>query len=133
MTVYFATHADKHVERDSWKHGCDPDSGRFTMMERIIVTASSVADLRKQLCERFALPEDEGGGWAFSPDTDDPARGRLVYSRHEDDEGSPASEAQREAWKRGERSLWLADYAFEVSAYEPVAIPESEVSMMESL
>lgn len=132
MTVYYATHADKHVERDSWKHGCDPDSGRFTMMERISVQASSVTDLRKQLCERYALPED-GGGWGWAPDTDDPTRGRLIYSRHENDEGSPASESQREAWKRGETSLWLADYAFEVAAYAPVPIPASEVSMMERL
>lgn len=132
MTVYFATHADKHVERDSWKNGCDPDSGRFTMMTRITVTASSVTELRKKLCDVYALPEDDGG-WAFAPAPDDPGRGRLIYSRHEDDEGSPPSESQREAWKRGETTLWLADFAFEVAAYEPVAIPDSEVAMMERL
>lgn len=134
--VYEATSASKHVERDYWKHGCDPDTGRFTMMERISIRASSVNELRKRLCERYALPDvgdDDDGGWAFQPEDDDPSQGRLIYSRIEDAEGSPPSESQRAAWKDGNAEMWLADYSFAIDAHQPVAIPDDEVTAMERL
>lgn len=96
----------KFTEEDSYKHGCIGDAhydgGKDTF------TADTVPELVEK-CRAFCGGTVDGV-LLDSCDED----GRLDIQVTEDDDATPASESQIEAWKRGELRLLAACYTFTV-------------------
>jgi hypothetical protein len=109
-TVYACTFVEKTAERDDYEKGCDPDSRVTTMLERVNITAPTLAKLVEKLNDTFFLegkPED----FRFDEANECSA---ILFDRLETNDCNAPTEEQEGAWKKGELALFLCDYRFKV-------------------
>lgn len=122
-TVYACTFIEKCAEEDHVENGCDPDSQVCVRHERCNIQADTLPGLLKALGKQFYLDIDD----VFVPDDDDNGNiARIGFNRLENEDGGEPTADQQRRWKRGEMTLYLADYHFlvEKRTVEPIRLEE---------
>lgn len=102
----------KMIEKDMFKHGCDPSSTRCFKID-VRFRADSIEEMLAKL-NKFAGNSDPDCVSLDACDED----GRVDIQRLENNEGYAASEADLAGWKKGKVALWLADYSFRIEQVE---------------
>ena len=96
MKKYIKASVHKMIQKDDYENGCNFDCTDFGMIEQF--TFDTIDEAIKKLESYYGKMEL----------IDD----HLVYSRLENSMGYEASNTEMEAWKLGQKDLWLADYTF---------------------
>jgi hypothetical protein len=123
MIEYICTHAFKAAEVDDFNSGCVPDTYRQIFSERPDVQAGTLAELIQALGERYGLDIDDI--W-FPADEMTETETLIGYSRLENEAGGEPRKSTIEKWKRGEVTLYLADYYFRIQRREVYAVTADE-------
>ena len=105
----------KFAEEDNFDKGCIPDAQHNDGQDQFC--ADSVQGVIDKASD-FVGNDDKENILLNSCDE----IGRLDIQVMEDDDGTAASKAQVESWKKGECRLWLACYTFHVQEVERKAV-----------
>lgn len=123
MIQYICTHAFKIRCVDDYETGADlQHSHEFS--ERPDVEAPTLAGLIQALGERYGLKIDDV--W-FPADEMTETETRIGFNRLENESGGEPRESTIERWKRGEVTLYLADYDFRIQRREVAAVSLDEI------
>ena len=114
--MYQVQQCVKHWEEDSFEKGCLPETSRMADIAANWLRAETVAELVAKLHEFL----DSRPGAETLDACDEP--GRIDVEVMETDEGRAATDADLDAWERGELRLWLACYSFYVVQTQPVSL-----------
>lgn len=115
-TAYQANGWIKHTEEDTWENGCLSASGNL-FSGNDVFKADTVEALVKQL-KAFTGCDDDQNLLLNSCDT----LGRLDIQTMEDANGTVASEADIEAFKKSEKRLWLCCYTFNIELVQSAVV-----------
>ena len=121
-TVYVCTHVSKEVEEDDYEHGCLGER-RTVWEERCNLEAPTLLGLLEKLREGYILALDD----LFIPDDGESGVVQSFgYNQSETSLGDEPTPAERELWKGGGWTLFLADYSFcvEKRTVEPIPLEE---------
>jgi hypothetical protein len=106
-TLYACTYVEKDVEVDSFAHGCDPRTRTCVMAERVDLTSDTLPGLLQTIGHRFGLDLEDI--WAPEEELT-----WIGYNRLEDGAGNEPTREQKRLWRRGQETLYLADYRLAV-------------------
>jgi len=120
MRRYACIYVEKDVEKDNFEHGCVGERC-CVLAESCNIIADTIPHLLAALEERYCLDIDD----VWLPGENGEESG-IGYNRLETDASEEPSSAEKEAWKRGELPLWIADYRFYVERCEVSQIPRQE-------
>lgn len=118
-TVYACTWADKEVEVDDFQRGC-VGNRRGMFADSLNITADTLPALLKAIGDRYFLDLDDV--WYMG----DTTLTRIGYSRLETAEAEEPTPAERDAWQKGRKDLFLADYTFLIQKREVNGISMQE-------
>ena len=110
----------KTWEEDTFENGYIPNTGGLTEINARHIQANTVTELI-QMINDFAENNDPDAltlGACAEPD-------RIDVQVMETEDGVSASDADLDAWQRGERRLWLACYSFYVVETKPASLMEA--------
>lgn len=106
----------KIAQHDDYENGCNPDSAQLSHVD-VSFTAETIPALMLKVCEFFGVGADDMEKNAC----DEP--GRLDIQTMETADGSSATPADIERWKRGRLELWAVTYTGTLERVETVEFP----------
>lgn len=104
----------KHVEKDIFLEGCQPDSS-FTTSYNQKFKDSTIDGLIKKVMDDLNITDPKNVLIDSCGEL-----GRLDFQVYEDSEGCYASDSEIEQWKKGKIELFLCNYVCHVQKIESV-------------
>jgi hypothetical protein len=102
--MFCCTHVEKCVTVDHFETGCELKR-RCVMDENVFIRAETLPELINKLNARYSLDIDSLWVGAIED-------GRIGFNRMENAHGHEPEPYEVEAWKKGNRQMWLADWDF---------------------
>lgn len=115
MTQYQIHGLLKFAEEDIYDEGCQPETAS-TFQVDVDFRGDTPQEVIQKVADFLGVDQDGIERNAC----DEP--GRVDFSLMEDAEGTTASQAQIESWKKGKTRLWAVTYTAHVEKVEPVTL-----------
>lgn len=119
---YACTHIVKEAEQEHYEEGAVAGTRVCVMDKSCNITAPSLTELIEAIGKCYGLDIDD----VFIPGDDDEDITWIGYNRLENNVGHEPSPSEDQAWRRGEETLYLADYLFHIEKRVVLAIHESD-------
>jgi hypothetical protein len=104
--MYCCTSVEKEVSVDHYDTGCEL-TRNCIISDEVSIRAETMTSLLSAVGAYYGIEIDDV--WTGGLEN-----GFLSYNRLENADGDEPSETEKEEWKRGERTLYLADWTFQI-------------------
>ena len=115
----------KFGEKDSFEHGCDPDTA-FSYAGSSVFKGETIEDVLKEIRGFVGVPDDHEVELDACGE-----EGRVDIQVLESEQGYPATSAEMEKWRAGEINLWASIYSFEIYEVERKVVNLNEYMGLE--
>lgn len=116
---YRATYIEKTATKDVKDYGCDPDTSRCIMSEKINIERDTLVGLLQAIKEVYCYEDN----YFYIPESG----GAVEFNRYEDDSSNVLDQAGCErVWAKGE-NVWVCDYYFSIEFFEKRDLTETEI------
>lgn len=119
--LYACTHITKDVAVDHFVTGAEVKQ-TCVLDQRCNITGRSLTELLAALGEVYCLTIDD----VFIADQGAGRVDWISFNRMENADGAEPTEGQLAAWKRGEVTLYLADYSFAIEKRVVAGVPKGD-------
>lgn len=120
--VYRCTRASKEVEIDDYEEGLTNKGRSCVMDQECGITAESLPELIRKVGSYYGLDIDD----VFIPGDEDEDIAYVGYNRLENADGDEPDDDEKEDWKKGECTLYLADYSFHIEKCQTLPITKKD-------